>query len=88
MRLSSKQIKGKTKIMDWGFNNFHKLKEVNKVKMWLKMAESEFPHKIIGEGFASHTHLTLIIPKEVDDSSKRKQILSQEIPSGVPVIPS
>ena len=37
----------------------------------------QIPQRLQGEGFASHTHLTLIIPKDLEDAaSKREQILS------------
>lgn len=49
--LQSFQLKGRKKILDWAPDNWHKLKEANKVKIWCKIYDKAVPSevKISGE---------------------------------------
>lgn len=44
--LTATQRKGLGAILDWGFKNFHLLKEDNKVKMFLKIYDKIEPDKM------------------------------------------
>lgn len=46
MCLTSKQLKGKKKILDWAPANFHKLKESSKVKIYCAHLAKALPDKV------------------------------------------
>lgn len=66
-KLTADETRGIQKILVWGFSNFHKLKEDNKVRMWLKIYDKIEPDKLEVSG------------KLADEVAKARQRAQAEI---------
>ena len=75
-KLNSQQIKNKRKMLDWAGNNFHKLKEVNKVKIWIALLSKELPDKHEGQ-----VNGTINVIFEKDTSENHLQAPRFAVPS-------
>ena len=49
-KLNSIELKHKRKILNWAGENWHKLKETSKVRIWCAMYDKEMPTMIQGVG--------------------------------------
>jgi hypothetical protein len=45
-KLTARENAGLKAILNWGVDNFHKLKEDNKIKMWMKVYDKTAPDKV------------------------------------------
>lgn len=82
-KLNSIELKHKRKILNWAGENWHKLKESSKVRIWCVMYDKSTPSMIKGEGFDSHKHFTIVFPPGVNPDGEpiRNSIPAEEIPS-------
>lgn len=46
IKLTEDEKRGLKAILNWGFKNFHLLREDNKVKLWLKIYDKIEPDKL------------------------------------------
>ena len=49
-KLNSLELKHKRKILNWAGENWHKLKEASKVRIWCALISKELPSKFEGIG--------------------------------------
>ena len=56
-KLNSQELKHKRKILNWAGENWHKLKEVSKVRIWCVMYDKSTPTMLKGEGFDHKTFI-------------------------------
>ena len=60
-KLNSIELKHKRKILNWAGENWSKLKEASKVKIWCALLSKELPTKIEGEGLSPV--ITVVVQK-------------------------